>query len=122
MEIMSDDRIKEMQGELDSKTYQKLNLILDQDVKPENKSYDLNALLNFIYTNRIYQSSEYSNSLFLKKVGHVKDYTYYDNFLIAELEDKYMATPVVDVVAGMRLKLVCIDKEGRITVKDNIKW
>lgn len=84
-----------------------------------DKKYNIDILLSYIYTNRQYKYDNYTNYIFTNKFNVVGDMSYITdtNIMICEIDDKYLAAPVIDLADNYKLKLVKLDRDGNITTE-----
>lgn len=96
----------------------------DQDVAHDNvivpndqmHAFNLNHLMNFIYTQRRYITDTYTTSSFLAQVA-VKAISYIKNFIVIEPDlgtkaSEYIYVPVIDTLNGRK---ACVIRYHRVT-------
>ncbi len=114
--ILSMESVMNMEYEKD-KELEKIYELSDTNEKKE-RNYNIDILLSYLYTNRRYKHNEYTNSLFTTKFKSVDGYSYYNNnILVCEIDDKYLATPVMDLGDDYKLKLICLTPDDQVIVQ-----
>lgn len=89
----------------------------DDETARLSKNYNIDILLNYIYTSRRYMHNAYTNAFFVNTNQVMQDYSYMkDNILVAELEDHFLCTPVMDLADDYKVKLIRLDKDGIISI------
>lgn len=82
-----------------------------------SSNYDLQVLLNFMIQHPHFMKNDLASSIFLSEnTRELTDIFYYGDMVIAEVENTYLVTPVMDISDGNIPKILCIDKENNISV------
>lgn len=83
-----------------------------------SKKYNLDILTSYLYNRPHFKHDNYTNSLFLSKQSELDGYSFLQNdILISEIEDEYICTPVIDIVDNYKMKLICLNKDGKISIR-----
>lgn len=84
--------------------------------------YDINGLLNYIYTSRRYRANNYTNSAFVRSVD-VSGYLFYKEYLLVQpkteepdVGNEYIYCPVMDDLQGSKPVIIRYWKNGNIDV------
>lgn len=81
-------------------------------------NYDLDRLLAFIYTHRVYETNDYTNAMFLSDNKKVQGYSYLRNdMMVCVINDEFLCCPVIDYSDNYKMKLICINKDSNIEIK-----
>ena len=108
MEFQSDKEIASLMNDVD---------INDDGLSNVEKNYDIYKLTDYIYTARRYMYNKYTNSLFLSSHKQFNDCSYLkDNLLVAEIDEQYLCSPVIDLADDYKTKLIRLDKDGQISI------
>ncbi len=115
--VLALENVQKMEFEHDKKVdllYNANNV----DVKEAAPKYNIDVLLSYLYTNTNYIHNDYTNSLFRNEFKLVDGFSYIgtNKVLVCEIDDKYLASPVIDVADDHTLKIVRLDKMGNIEV------
>lgn len=109
-EFLEDKKIGEILDETDSKQDEPDTL---------NSKYNLNILTSFLYTKLQYKHDKFTNSMFLSREKNIQGYSFLqNNILIYEMDDEHICSPVVDLADNFKMKIVCLDRNGQISVKN----
>lgn len=99
-----------------------LEEIARHDPSDIEETFDLSQLANHIYRSRKYQISEYINSLFLSKNPELEVHSFYRNgMLIAQLDQRYIITPVTDIADDYKAKMIMMDTDNEIIIEDGLR-
>ena len=107
--------------------YYKIDELVDQaNAKDEYEiTFDIQQMISFIYNHRYIVCDEYTNRRFLDEAKDVEvgNVSYYrDNMMSVLVNNKYLVIPYLDIAKDYTMHLLCMDREGQIFVKDEIKF
>ena len=98
---------------------------VERDNPVQNSAYDLDRFMAYIHTHRHINCNEYANMLFLSETRGIKIdqfNTFADNVLICEVNGEFLVCPFTDLADDYRIKLLCMNKESEIFIKDHFRF
>ena len=107
--------------------YYKIDELVDHaNAKDEYEiTFDIQQMISFIYNHRYMVCDEYTNRRFLDEAKDVEvgNVSYYrDNMMSVLVNNKYLVIPYLDIARDYTMHLLCMDREGQIFIKDEIKF
>lgn len=85
----------------------------------QEKDFNADILLGYIYTHRRFKQDKYTNQAFLSQYNNIEDYSYMANdIMICVVKEKYLCSPAIDLagVNNYQPVLICLDKDDNIQV------
>lgn len=98
---------------------------VEEDNPIQTNAYDLDRFMAYIHTHRHINCNEYANMLFLSETRGIKIEqfnTFADNVLICEINGEYLVCPFTDLADDYRIKLLCMNKQSEIFIKDHFRF
>lgn len=94
--------------------------IIDNPVE----GFDIQKLINYLYTERRYRANDYTNAFFMKG-QNIASCTFYKGFVLIQPKSAsgqihYIYVPVIDDAQLSKVVLVRIDREGKISIVNAI--
>lgn len=94
--------------------------IIDDPVE----GFDIQKLINYLYTQRRYRANDYTNAFFMEG-QNIASCTFYKGFVLIQPKSAsgqihYIYVPVIDDAQLSKVVLVRIDRDGKVSVVDAI--